>query len=75
MEQGADRPQVSKDGLWWWDGLKWRSTLSADGRQRWDGRRWMPFESIPTEAPSVTATMIAPASAFATASSAAPPRP
>ena len=67
MGQVAGEWQVSDDGLWWWDGLKWRSTLSKDGRQRWDGRQWVPFEAAPTEPPSITATMIAPAAAFATA--------
>lgn len=32
----------SPDGLWWWDGAQWRSTVSPDGLWRWDGRSWVP---------------------------------
>jgi len=37
--------QLSADGLWWWNGQQWISTLSDDGRWRWDGRTWQPVEA------------------------------
>jgi len=35
------------DGFWWWDGGKWRSTISADGRWRWNGQTWEPYHTAP----------------------------
>jgi hypothetical protein len=37
--------QLSGDGLWWWNGQQWISTLSEDGRWRWDGRTWQPVQT------------------------------
>jgi serine/threonine protein kinase, bacterial len=33
--------QLSPDGRWFWDGLKWLTTRSPDGQFRWDGRAWV----------------------------------
>lgn len=37
--------KLSDDGLYYWDGLRWVSTLSADGRSRWTGSAWVPVAS------------------------------
>jgi hypothetical protein len=34
--------KLSADGLYYWDGQEWVSTLSADGRTRWNGTAWVP---------------------------------
>ena len=34
--------QVSPDGLYYWDGATWQTTLSHDGRTRWNGSDWVP---------------------------------
>ena len=34
--------QLSPDGLYYWDGTRWQSTLSHDGRSRWNGTTWVP---------------------------------
>lgn len=34
--------QLSADGMYYWDGQHWRSTLSPDGRFRWIGTAWAP---------------------------------
>jgi hypothetical protein len=34
--------RLSADGLYYWDGRLWVSTLSPDGSSRWDGTRWVP---------------------------------
>src|SRR5580704_963424 len=34
--------RLSDDGLYYWDGEKWVSTLSNDGRSRWNGSAWVP---------------------------------
>jgi hypothetical protein len=34
--------RFSPDGLYYWDGQTWQSTLSPDGRFRWDGSGWVP---------------------------------
>jgi hypothetical protein len=34
--------RVSPDGLYYWDGRQWLSTLSPDGRFRWNGSTWIP---------------------------------
>lgn len=39
--------RVSPDGLYYWDGTTWASTLSADGRHRWNGTAWVPMTSAP----------------------------
>jgi hypothetical protein len=33
--------RLSPDGLYYWDGRAWVSTLSPDGRHRWDGTQWV----------------------------------
>ena len=33
--------KLSDDGLYYWDGKQWVSTLSADGRFRWNGAAWI----------------------------------
>ena len=42
LDQLKGRPPLSWDGMHYWDGRAWVSTLSPDGRYRWDGRSWMP---------------------------------
>ena len=39
--------RLSADGLYYWDGQKWVSTLSPDGRFRWNGNAWVPIAGIP----------------------------
>src|SRR5438270_336506 len=44
--------QLSPDGMYYWDGQRWVSTLSHDGRTRWNGTAWMavggqPFAPAP----------------------------
>lgn len=34
--------KLSDDGLYYWDGQKWVSTLSPDGAFRWNGSAWLP---------------------------------
>jgi hypothetical protein len=34
--------RLSEDGLYYWDGSRWISTLSPDGRWRWNGSAWVP---------------------------------
>lgn len=34
--------RFSPDGMYYWDGVQWLSTLSPDGRYRWDGTAWQP---------------------------------
>ncbi len=36
--------QLSPDGLYYWDGSQWQSTLSHDGRTRWNGSEWIPVQ-------------------------------
>lgn len=38
--------RLSADGLYYWDGKEWVSTLSADGRTRWNGTAWVPVEGV-----------------------------
>ncbi|HEY0830480.1 MAG TPA: hypothetical protein VGE99_05005 [Candidatus Dormibacteraeota bacterium] len=33
--------QLSPDGMFYWDGQQWVSTLSPDGRSRWNGTTWV----------------------------------
>jgi hypothetical protein len=33
--------QLSPDGMFYWDGQHWLSTLSPDGRSRWNGTAWV----------------------------------
>ena len=39
--------RVSPDGMYYWDGQAWVSTLSADGRYRWNGAAWVPMAGRP----------------------------
>lgn len=34
--------KISPDGMYYWDGQQWLSTLSLDGRFRWNGEAWVP---------------------------------
>jgi hypothetical protein len=34
--------RLSPDGMYFWDGTQWLSTLSHDGRSRWNGSAWVP---------------------------------
>jgi len=34
--------RLSPDGMYYWDGQQWLSTLSHDGRTRWNGSAWVP---------------------------------
>ncbi|MGA8923583.1 MAG: hypothetical protein WB682_10600 [Candidatus Dormiibacterota bacterium] len=34
--------KISPDGMYYWDGQQWLSTLSLDGRNRWNGEAWVP---------------------------------
>jgi hypothetical protein len=42
--------KLSEDGLYYWDGQQWVSTLSNDGRSRWNGMSWVPV--APTGMPT-----------------------
>ncbi|HEY4913229.1 MAG TPA: hypothetical protein VIJ91_04885 [Candidatus Dormibacteraeota bacterium] len=46
-------PPVSPDGIYYWDGAKWQSTLSHDGRQRWNGTAWIPVSQAPQTGPAL----------------------
>ncbi|HSS94365.1 MAG TPA: hypothetical protein VLR46_10290 [Candidatus Dormibacteraeota bacterium] len=39
-------PKMSDDGLYYWDGQRWVSTLSPDGRWRWSGSAWVPMTGM-----------------------------
>ena len=39
--------RVSPDGMYYWDGQGWVSTLSPDGRHRWNGTAWVPMGDQP----------------------------
>jgi len=43
--------QLSADGLWYWNGQEWKSTLSPDGVHRWNGSAWVPAGPAPPPAP------------------------
>lgn len=34
--------RFSPDGMYYWNGAQWVSTISPDGRYRWDGANWVP---------------------------------
>jgi len=38
--------KLSDDGLYYWDGSRWISTLSPDGRWRWNGTAWVPLTGM-----------------------------
>ena len=39
--------RLSPDGMYYWDGVAWKSALSPDGRYRWDGTSWVPVPWAP----------------------------
>jgi hypothetical protein len=47
--------RFSPDGLYYWDGVQWVSTISHDGRSRWDGTQWVPLPATGYVAPYVQA--------------------
>jgi len=47
--------RLSPDGMYYWDGERWQSTLSHDGRSRWNGAAWVPAGQPLAYAPSSTA--------------------
>ena len=42
--------KLSDDGLYYWDGAQWVTTLSHDGRSRWNGTAWVPVGVAPPPA-------------------------
>jgi hypothetical protein len=45
--------RLSEDGLYYWDGRQWISTLSPDAHSRWNGYAWVPVASMaPIAAPA-----------------------
>jgi hypothetical protein len=38
--------RLSPDGMYYWDGQQWVSTLSHDGRSRWNGTAWIPTGQV-----------------------------
>jgi hypothetical protein len=44
--------RLSEDGMYYWDGRQWVTTLSSDGRWRWNGTSWVPATAM--VAPSYT---------------------
>ncbi len=46
----SQQHKLSADGLYYWDGRQWVTTLSPDGRSRWDGSRWVPVQAMPAPA-------------------------
>ena len=38
--------RLSPDGMYFWDGQQWLSTLSPDGRSRWNGTAWLPSGQV-----------------------------
>ena len=56
--------RLSPDGMYYWDGQQWVSTLSHDGRTRWNGTAWV--STGPVQAPAGYRPMAGPASRQAT---------
>jgi hypothetical protein len=46
LRQQVSEMKLSEDGLYYWDGRQWISTLSPDGRSRWNGIAWVPVAPI-----------------------------
>jgi len=44
--------RFSPDGLYYWDGQQWLSTISPDGRFRWNGSAWVPTGQSYSAAPT-----------------------
>ena len=42
----SEQHRLSADGLYYWDGRQWVTTLSPDGYSRWDGSRWVPVQQM-----------------------------
>jgi len=42
--------RLSPDGMYYWDGTQWVSTLAHDGRSRWNGTAWVPTAQVGTPA-------------------------
>jgi len=40
--------RFSPDGMYYWNGASWVSTMSPDGRYRWDGSQWVPVAWTPS---------------------------
>ncbi|MGH7762850.1 MAG: hypothetical protein ACREOM_00335 [Candidatus Dormibacteraceae bacterium] len=40
--------KISPDGMYYWDGQAWLSTLSRDGHFRWNGETWLPTRQGPS---------------------------
>ncbi|HEV3102229.1 MAG TPA: hypothetical protein VG426_07795 [Candidatus Dormibacteraeota bacterium] len=43
--------RLSDDGMYYWDGSQWMSTLSPDGRWRWNGSAWVPVTGMVAPVP------------------------
>ncbi|MHB8587799.1 MAG: hypothetical protein ACYDA0_02975 [Candidatus Dormibacteraceae bacterium] len=47
--------RLSPDGMYYWDGQQWVSTLSHDGRSRWNGTTWIStgaaYGPVPSQQP------------------------
>src|SRR5205807_4644777 len=43
--------RLSEDGMYYWDGRQWVTTLSPDGRFRWNGSAWVPVGGMAPPAP------------------------
>jgi hypothetical protein len=43
--------KMSGDGMYYWDGSQWNSTLSPDGRWRWNGSAWVPVTGMVAPVP------------------------
>lgn len=41
--------RFSPDGMYYWDGSRWVSTISPDRRFRWDGSSWVPVAFAPPQ--------------------------
>jgi hypothetical protein len=45
--------RFSPDGMYYWDGAQWVSTISHDGRYRWNGQAWVPVgQDVPGFGPA-----------------------
>jgi hypothetical protein len=38
---------LSPDGLYFWDGIRWQSTISPDGLWTWNGVQWIQRQTPP----------------------------
>jgi len=50
--------RISQDGMYYWDGARWVSTLSPDGRYRWNGSAWQPVAAPSYAGPPYVAPRI-----------------